>query len=134
MKINKLSKKYEDWIGRHNVLTRTSITAFVSVYVFTIIYITMNNVNENLAKILLDTTSYIALISVLITILGPNTVVKIIEIYKGNNHIDILKNEIKNIEEKESEKNILKTDLKNNVEYKNEVKVEKNNIKFPIDL
>ena len=47
----------------------------------TAIFILLNPINAPLAQVILDTTSYIALLSILVVILGPNTFVQIAQIY-----------------------------------------------------
>jgi len=79
--IEKALEKYEDFWAKHNLTTRISIFLFVALYIGSVIYILLNPINAPLAQVILDTTSYIALLSILVVILGPNTFVKIAQIY-----------------------------------------------------
>ena len=97
MDIENTLKKYEDFWSKHNLTSRISIFVFVSIYLFSVIFILLNPINAPLAQVILNTTSYIALLSVLVVILGPNTFVKIAQIYTDKKFKDLSKKQIDNI-------------------------------------
>ena len=97
MDIENTLKKYEDFWAKHNLTSRISIFVFVSIYLFSVIFILLNPINAPLAQVILNTTSYIALLSVLVVILGPNTFVKIAQIYTDKKFKDLSKKQIDNI-------------------------------------
>jgi hypothetical protein len=74
------SKKYEDWWGRHNLTSRLSIFTFLILYVASVFIILFNPINATLAQVILNTTGYIALITILAVIFGPNTIVKLADV------------------------------------------------------
>lgn len=83
-KILKVAEKYEDYWSKHNLTSRISIILFVLVYVISVIILYFYPVKNELASIILQTTGNIAMITILVIILGPNTIVKLAEIYTGN--------------------------------------------------
>jgi hypothetical protein len=95
--VEKVLKNYEDFWARHNLTSRISIFIFVSIYLFSVIFILLNPINAPLAQVILNTTSYIALLSILVVILGPNTFVKIAQIYTDKKFKDLSKKQIDNI-------------------------------------
>jgi len=78
--IEKITKKYEDFWSRHNLTSRISVFIFLLLYIFSVVFLYFKPMCSDLAKIILDTTSYVSLISVLAIIFGPNTFVKIAEV------------------------------------------------------
>jgi len=90
--IEKLSKTYEDFWAKHNLTTRTGIFLFVIVYVLSVVGVLYSGINPAIAKIILDTTSYVALFSLLTVILGSNTIVKIAEILNNKKTQSIIEN------------------------------------------
>ena len=69
--IEKALEKYEDFWARHNLTSRISIFIFVSIYLFSVIFILLNPINAPLAQVILNTTSYIALLSILVDVSIP---------------------------------------------------------------
>jgi len=95
--IKKASEKYEDFWEKHNITSRTSIFIFIFVYLFSIVYTLLNPPSAPVVKIILDTTSYTALIPILAVIFGPNTFVKITDIItnkKFKNNVDYAEDKI----------------------------------------
>ena len=82
-----IAKKYEDWWAKHNVTSRTGIFTFILIYLLSIIFALIHPVNPEALKVILDTTGYIALLSILAIIFGPNTFVKIAQIIMDKKNI-----------------------------------------------
>jgi len=79
-KIEEFTKKYEDFWSKHNLTSRISVFIFLLLYIFSVVFLYFKPIHSDLAKVILDTTSYVSLISVLAIIFGPNTFVKIAEV------------------------------------------------------
>jgi len=80
--------KYEDFWTKHNITSRSGIFIFLFIYLISIVLLFKISIPVEMAKIILDTTGSIALISILAVIIGPNTLVKIIEIWKSKKDVE----------------------------------------------
>ena len=81
--VTNLAGHYEDFWGRHNLTTRIGILLFVLIYAVTVMGIMFTTIDPTIAKILLDSTSYVAFLSIAMVILGSNTIVKIAKVLKN---------------------------------------------------
>ena len=80
--------KYEDFWAKHNITSRSGIFMFLIIYLLSIILLFKISIPVEIAKIILNTTGSIALISILAVVVGPNTLVKIVEIWKSKKDIE----------------------------------------------
>ena len=101
----KVTEKYMDFWAKYNLTSRISIFLFLLVYVISAFFVMSHPINAAVAKVIMDTTSYVALITILSVIFGPNTFVKIAEIitdkkFKGN--VEFAESKIKEIQQNQS--------------------------------
>jgi hypothetical protein len=78
--VKKASEKYIDAWEKYSLTSRISIGLFVLTYVMSTIAIMNITMPVAIAKVILDTTSMVAMMSVIMVIVGNNTFVKIVEI------------------------------------------------------
>jgi len=86
-KVKELSEKYVDYWAKHNITSRIGIFLFVFAYIFAIVFVMLHPVAPAIAQIVISTSAYIALLSVMSVVLGNNALVKIIEVIYGNKKV-----------------------------------------------
>ena len=82
--IEKVANTYIDWYGKHKVGSRFAMIAFVIVYIITSIYPLVVNIKakDNIFIEILHTTSFIAMVAFITTVVGANTLIHLAEIYR----------------------------------------------------
>jgi hypothetical protein len=102
--LEKITKKYEDWWGRHNLTSRLSIFTFLILYVASVFIILFNPINATLAQVILNTTGYIALVTILAVIFGPNTIVKLADVISDKKYSRYINKFNDNFDDEDDEK------------------------------
>ena len=74
------SDKYVDVWAKYSLTSRISIGLFVLLYIVSTIALMYISVPLGIAKVIMETTSMVAMLSVIMVIVGNNTFVKIVEI------------------------------------------------------
>ena len=82
--IEKITNTYLDWYGKHKIGSRFAMIAFVIVYVMTSIYPLVVNIKarDDIFIEILHTTSFIAMVAFITTVVGANTLIHLAEIYR----------------------------------------------------
>lgn len=82
--VEKVANTYLDWYGKHKVGSRFAMLAFVIVYIVTSIYPLVVNIKakDSIFIEILHTTSFIAVAAFITTVVGANTLIHLVEIYR----------------------------------------------------
>jgi len=86
-KVKELSEKYVDFWSKHNITSRVGIFLFVFAYIFAVVFVMLHPVAPAIAQIVISTSAYIALLSVMSVVLGNNALVRIVEVIYGDKKV-----------------------------------------------